>query len=114
MGDLTTSRMTRVHDLKIDRSVWTATVLRHKSFEIRKNDRDFKEKDDLLLRVYARSGSELGYTREWSLCHVDYILADTQYGMQDGYVIMSVRQMMYGHNDEWQSYPNVKNFILAV
>jgi hypothetical protein len=100
-----------LHDLKIARHQWASVALSLKTFEIRLNDRDFKEGHHLLLRAWV---STYGYSGEWSLVHVPYILSETRYGMQDNHIIMSIDQIMYGHSDEWKKHPQIVDRIAEI
>lgn len=58
-----------------------------KNFEARKNDRDFKVDDKLLLLEYD---SEKGYSGKALTYRVSHILSGEEYGIKEGYVIMSL------------------------
>jgi hypothetical protein len=76
-------RKPKQHDLKVLPYFFTHLVLGVKPFEIRKNDRDFKVGDILLLREWHNgrySGSELA--RE-----VTFI---TDFEQKPGYVVMGL------------------------
>ena len=77
----------KTHELKIlpqyFQSVWNGT----KTFELRKDDRDYQRGDILVLREWD-SGS---YTGSAVCVKVTYILQDAEkYGLQDGYIIMGI------------------------
>jgi hypothetical protein len=57
-----------------------------KTFEVRKNDRNFQLDDTLWLREYD---SEFGYSGSDVRAKVTYILADKQF-VKDGYVILGI------------------------
>jgi len=68
-------------------SIWSGK----KTFEIRKDDRDFKVGDSLLLREW--SPEEHDYTGNWIVRLVTHVMrgAETaQFGLQSGYCIMSL------------------------
>lgn len=107
------TRIKRVHELKTLRLFVTQHIAEQKSYEIRFNDRDFQLNDDLLLRAISVGDDQsIAYTGEWVFCHVQSILTDTQFGMRDGFVIMSTRKIVHGYADDWKIYPNIKNHIL--
>ena len=68
------------HKLKTDSMVFTHVYNGLKDFELRKNDRDFKVSDTLILQetkytgVEMRNGSSLYYTGREIECEVNYIL----------------------------------------
>lgn len=82
------------HELKTDPKVFLASFADMKPFEIRFNDRDYYCGDVLVLKETRYSGEEmkagqpLEYTGRELMRRVDYILDG--YGLQDGWVIMSV------------------------
>lgn len=60
----------------------------HKTFEVRREDRGFQVGDTLLLREY---NPELGvYTRRTTERRVTSILHGGQFGIEDGFVVMSL------------------------
>lgn len=62
-----------------------------KEFELRKNDRDYKVGDTLILEEYDDTDFTTGYTGEVIRKTVIYILKDCpQYGLQDGYCILGL------------------------
>lgn len=87
----------KIHELKTDLDVFRQVQKGWKTFEIRKNDRDFKLRDILHLRATSYSGEEmkrgkpLEYTGEELLCEVIGILHGPLYGLIDGWVIMYIK-----------------------
>lgn len=75
------------HKLKIVSTFYKAILQDKKTFEVRKDDRPFKEGDTLLLQEI----SELGYTGREMTVDVTYILRDNDY-VKDGYCIMSIKK----------------------
>lgn len=59
-----------------------------KHFELRKNDRDFQKEDVLILREYDNMKKE--YTGKKLIRTVDYILHGGSFGLEKGFVIMSI------------------------
>lgn len=86
-----------VHKLKIDSDMFRAVLSGRKTFEIRYNlDRDFQVYDELLLQETKytaeemKNGMPLEYTgNQWQV-QITYILKGPIYGLQDGWVIMSI------------------------
>ncbi len=65
-------------------------ALGNKPFEIRKNDRDYKTGDFLLLMNYDAEKNE--YVNGHALCEVTYMLKDAKaFGLMDGYVIIGIK-----------------------
>ena len=70
-----------------------------KTFEIRKNDRDYQPDDELLLRktrftgkAMAETGAPLEYTGDECTVVVSHVLRGPIYGLTDGWAILSIRQ----------------------
>ena len=59
-----------------------------KTFELRKNDRDYKVGDKLFLREFDPTINE--YTGNMVYRDVTHILEGGQFGLQEGYIIMSI------------------------
>ena len=84
------------HELKTDKNCFEASCKGKKYWEIRYNDRDFKVGDTLTLRETVSSGSAMAdgapleYTGRTLSMYVDYILHGPVYGLEAGWVIMSV------------------------
>ncbi|MCK5132681.1 MAG: DUF3850 domain-containing protein [Candidatus Sabulitectum sp.] len=84
-----------LHQLKTDSAVFQAVHTGHKTFEIRKDDRGFKEWDKLLLQETEFTGAEMAegmplrYTGNEKTVQVSHILRGPIYGLKDGWVIMS-------------------------
>jgi hypothetical protein len=93
-----------LHELKTDPDVFTDVYNGLKTFEIRKNDRNFQENDILILQETKYSGRSmqessglsvgekmpLVYTGREIKCKVIYILRGPLYGLMNGWVIMSI------------------------
>ena len=73
------------HRLKILPQFFSAVVSGEKTFELRKNDRDFKVGDDLLLCEWTPDG----FTGNEFRCHINYILEGYD-GLSPDYVILSI------------------------
>lgn len=76
------------HELKIDPLYFEAILSDKKTFEIRKDDRGFKEKDYLVLKEY----SEDKYTGREVEGVVTYIISSKEFpdGLKDNYVVMGI------------------------
>lgn len=75
------------HELKIIPKYFEDVLDGKKNFELRKDDRNFKEGDNILLREYE--GGE--YTGYELFSPIRYILRDvSEYGLQDGFVILGL------------------------
>lgn len=78
--------MRKTHELKILPEYFDSVIKGKKNFEVRRNDRNFKVGDILLLREYN--------TRNYTGCkvtaEVTYILDDFE-GIKEGYVVMGIK-----------------------
>lgn len=72
-----------IHHLKIHPDYFNPVRLGVKTFEIRKNDRDFQVGDSLLLKEYANET----FTGNMVKVLVTYL---TGYAQQDDYVVMAI------------------------
>lgn len=85
------------HDLKTDGAVFEAVLHRRKTFEIRRDDRDFRVGDTLMLRETRHTGAEmqagakLEYTGRECRRLVTHILRGPIYGLAEGWAILSIR-----------------------
>lgn len=78
----------KVHYLKIKPQYFKDIERGVKTFELRKNDRDFQVGDVLMLIKLDDEGNETDYVIR---VKVTYILKDCpQYGLQDGYAILGI------------------------
>lgn len=76
------------HDLKIWPEYFEKVYMGKKNFEIRENDRDFKEGDILRLREWDIRTSE--YTGRTCVRYVKYIMYGGLFGIKDGYCVMGL------------------------
>ncbi|HAM2078072.1 TPA: DUF3850 domain-containing protein [Listeria monocytogenes] len=76
--------MSKTHELKILSEYYWDIVEGRKTFEIRKNDRDFQVGDYLILKEFKREK----HTRRWIALEVTYI---TDYEQKEGYVVMGIK-----------------------
>lgn len=76
----------KVHELKIWSEYFDDIASGRKTFEVRKNDRDFKEGDLLMLMECVdemHTGRGISKT-------ISYILEGGRFGIQDDYIVMSL------------------------
>jgi hypothetical protein len=87
-----------LHELKTWPEHFSEIVAGRKNFELRRNDRDFKVGDELLLREYwyqycnPDGSSKEGYSGRILHRRIDYVLDSygAVYGVEKGYVILSL------------------------
>jgi hypothetical protein len=78
--------MSRTHNLKIKYEFAQLHFQGKKDWELRKDDRDFRTGDTIIFSVI-----EFGFMYS---CTIVNIFRDTQYGLQDGYVILTIKNRM--------------------
>lgn len=79
--------MCKIHALKTWPVVYQLTIAGLKTFEVRKNDRDFKPDDVLVLREYNPDRDE--YTGRMSAFKVTFVLQG-DFGLPPGLCVMSI------------------------
>ncbi len=75
-----------IHELKTTSKYFQEMFMCHKTFEVRKNDRNFQNGDTLILKEW--NGEQ--YTGRMMARTVNYILEGGQFGIEEGYVVMSI------------------------
>ena len=85
------------HELKIIPRFFTDVARFAKRYEVRKNDRDFKEGDHIVLREW--DGTD--YTGRQILGYIDYVLTaeDFPEGIKEGYCVFAYNVRPYGVQD---------------
>lgn len=82
--------MSKSHNLKILPQYFDDVVFGNKTFEIRKNDRNFKLKDYLHLREWDNDIKK--YTGREIIKQICYI---TDYQQKEGYVVLGLRPYLW-------------------
>mgnify|MGYP001279709198 CR=1 FL=1 len=80
------------HELKTWPVSFEATRRGIKKFEFRKNDRNFLVHDVLLLREWDPESEQ--YTKREMYVQVSYILKGPEFGVPEGYIIMSMVSLL--------------------
>jgi len=78
----------RQHDLKILIPYFEEVIKGNKTFEVRKNDRDYQLGDILALKEFERGG---GHTGREVKAEVTYMMKGGQFGLQKGWAILSIK-----------------------
>jgi ASC-1-like (ASCH) protein len=78
-----------IHELKTWPEYFQEVFAGRKTFEVRKNDRDFKKGDILILLEFDPNTNE--YTGGRVRRKVTYILEGGNFGVEFGYVIMAIK-----------------------
>jgi len=85
-----------IHELKTTPKYFAMIAVGSKNFEVRKNDRDFKIGDQLLLKEYIPTATyqDFGrYTGRILHRRIDYVLHGDQLGIEEGYCVMSLSRL---------------------
>jgi hypothetical protein len=77
-----------IHELKTYPEYFRAVWKGNKTFEVRRNDRDFKQGDGLLLKEWDPETGE--YSGVWICKRITYILNDPGY-CKEGFVILGLK-----------------------
>ena len=77
----------KTHEIKILTEYVLPVAQGAKHFEVRKNDRNYKEGDYLLM--FGINSSKYP-TNEMIGARVDYVLHGAQFGIEDGYCVMAI------------------------
>ena len=80
-----------IHNLKTWTEFYQAVTRGDKTFEVRKNDRDFKV-GDLLNLIEVLPEENFKPTGNTSLFNVTYILKGSEWGLGENVVVMSIRR----------------------
>lgn len=93
-GELNKTEMRQSHDLKTWPEVFLKVIEGTKTFEIRKNDRDFKVGDMVKMSEYDPKNEK--YTgRETNYFEIVYILEGGQFGLEPGFVAMQLKPVIW-------------------
>lgn len=93
----------KFHRLKTNSGFFIQVWIGNKTFEIRKNDRDFNEGDFLVLReTYLRQAPPspygiVDYTGREILCKVTYM---TDFEQKKGFVVLALRRVDFRDENE--------------
>jgi ASC-1-like (ASCH) protein len=78
----------KVHELKLWCEFYEDVRSGDKSFEIRKNDRDYQTGDTLILNEFDYDSDD--YTGRWMQATVKYVLLGGSFGLHEDYVVMAI------------------------
>jgi len=82
----------KIHELKCWNPYFTDVIIGAKTFEVRKNDRDYKKGDILRLREYNPENNE--YSGDFRDFKIRYILyGGGNFGIRRNYVVMSIEEL---------------------
>lgn len=84
-----------LHEVKINKEYFEAVRNNKKRFEIRKDDRNYKIGDMMLLKEIIPTGKDnkMMYTGDEELVKITYKLDGGSYGLEKGYCILSIERI---------------------
>ena len=81
----------KIHDLKIEEQYYIDVCSGKKTFELRKNDRDYQVGDYVIFNVIK----EGGIYQTQDIYKITYVLKDVEkYGLNKEYCIFSLKKML--------------------
>lgn len=79
----------KIHKLKTDQGPFEALLSGRKTFEVRKNDRNFQVGDELWLFEHDPK-AKIPATGRYVHKTIEYMLSGPQYGIPDNYAILGI------------------------
>ncbi len=81
------------HELKLETKWFDAVVNGFKNFEVRKNDRDYKVGDTLLLQEIISADGKREYTPRSLYTVITFIITHEEFpdGINEGYCVLGIR-----------------------
>lgn len=90
MESITNAKVAREHHLKTVEPHFGALYAGHKTFELRKDDRDFKVGDRLILHQYNAEKKHFCGPKVYTI--ISHILRDApEFGLMPGYCLLSLK-----------------------
>lgn len=81
----------KLHILKIKEEYYSDVIAGEKTFELRKNDRDYQVGD--LIHFVDVNGYDFGYYKD-NVFKIEYILKDVpEYGLDKSYCILGIKRL---------------------
>lgn len=82
-------RCSMIHELKIYPQYFEKVLDGTKTFEVRKNDRDFQVGDTVVLKEFYN----IKYSGREITVKITYILDDKFYGVSEGYIVFAFQKV---------------------
>lgn len=80
------------HTVKITKQYFVKLLSKEKTFELRKNDRNYKVGDVIILKEIDYYDLKLSFNRGREVkAEITYILKGPVYGLEAGYCIMAIK-----------------------
>ena len=90
--------MSKIHKLKLVQPFFDDVWIGSKTFEIRKNDRDYKVGDILTLCEYNEVNQK--ETDRYIVAEITYILKE-YFSISNGFVVMSIDVLQWHTNEDY-------------
>ena len=93
------SQVPKLHILKLEECFWQAILQGKKKSEVRKDDQDFQTGDTIVFAINSplnNAGPEPIMEYQFKITHV---LRGGQYGIESGYVVLSIEPLTPKSND---------------
>ena len=81
----------KTHKLKLQQPFFDDVYYNRKEFEVRKNDRNYKVGDRLLLVEFPTENKKYKYVQK----DIKYILEGGQFGIEEGYVVFGLKEVPF-------------------
>lgn len=81
------------HKLKIKAKYAVDVLWGRKTFEIRKNDRDYKVGDTIVFQVLDENNTDVTETLDMPKYVISYIFNGGEYGLDKDYCVFSIRPL---------------------
>lgn len=86
--------LTTTHDLKTWPEFYEAVADGSKTFEVRKNDRDFKVGDTLLIRHYEPMSGKFDLDKPLIKLKITYVLQGGNFGVLEGFAVLGFEKII--------------------
>lgn len=94
------SGLRKIHDIKIDSSLFYAVSGDMKTHEFRRNDRDYGVGDLLVLRSWDTAKGAYVKDGDYVLARVNFISKGPDWGIPAGYCVMSIKVVGTGADND--------------
>lgn len=108
-----------VHELKIKECYWHEVWKGTKTFEIRKNDRDYKAGDIIHFHRIDDEGNELPISKDFNDKYnnylITYVFKGGEYGLDEDYCVFGIRQWIQfmDKDDELHRVRDLVSLLMA-
>lgn len=83
-----------IHELKIKECYWIDIFKCRKTFEIRKNDRNYRVGDIIHFRPITEDGTYIDIPEKYNTYVITYVFNDGEYGIDKEYCVLGIREVV--------------------